>query len=165
MPPYFITLDQKYHIEVKVGLTEPGTSDADILFLLSDNEHAIGMVIEDPEANNRNPCYGMEGDDNFPGGITRQISRLRNIGRESDSRRKTLPVLDNLPVGEATLLLKPRQKWGACVLSDCGGEINPFGYNREIDARKGLFLDVYLDNERETHHIRYIGIKIFLNNN
>ena len=167
LPPYYIESNQEYHIEVGVGLGRPDTHDADIFFLLSDNHHVIGMAIDDADNSDRQPCYGVDGDDELPGGITDRRGVLTNRGRTVYPLvRSNLPSLSNLPVSDVTLLLKPKQYWGACLLSDFGGYINPVFYNEELDvSERGLFLDVYLDDDREIHNIHYIRIKIFLSRN
>ena len=156
LPPSSLPEKQEYHLEIDVALSDPGTEDADIAFLLSDNIHFVGVVV--PDRNERATlCYGLEGRDMFPRGVNRRRSSLTEINKWFE-----MPTDSRESVRRVQLLFKPYQSWGACLVNGVREFINSLKYENMMDTSRPLFLDVYLDNDEEVHNLLYIHAKLVL---
>lgn len=158
LPPSTLPEKQDYHLEIDIALSDPGTEDADITFILSDNVHFVGVVVPDMMDQRATLCYGLEGQDIFPRGIqNRRRASLTEI-----NKRFEMPIDSRQAVKRVQLLFKPYQHWGACVVTGAHEFINTLEYENIVDTSRALFLDVYLDDEEEVHSLLYINAKLVL---
>ena len=148
-------------MQLDIGLGEPKTSDADILFLLSDGYNAVGFVVPDGRESTA-ICYGIDGPESGPYGITAGRSDLNQINHNR-RRRTSRPRREN--VNYVSLLFKTSKDWGTCVTPHDDGFVNPAGFSRSISPYYGIYLDVYLDDEEEIHNLLHIHSHVVVKNN
>ena len=61
------------------------------------------------------------------------------------------------------MTIKPSQHWGSCYTAADGGVISPVSYEQSIFLDRGLWLEVYRENNDENLSINYISVEIHEN--
>ena len=161
IPPSQIRADESYYVQLQVKLGEGDSrDDSELLFFLSDNNNAIGIILRDMGSVNddkNNFCYGVEGDDEFPNGIQGKFGILQHHNMKIQSAEEY--TASSQPTAVA-IFFKPNQNFGSCSVIDGIPHINTVSYVRQLNTPDGVFIDVYIDNDIEKHEILFIKIKV-----
>ena len=127
------------------------SNDHDPVFGISDGTSFVGFNIMDKSNyGDHTPCLYIEGD------MVNMIlsNQDRDItGTKVKSRRFS---------SETTIQIKPNDQWGSCHTEHDEGLVNIVRYKRKLDITKGLYLQMYRDDDPEKYHIKYIVVNIHL---
>ena len=129
------------------------SSDHDPIFGISDGTSFVGFqVVDQSNYADHAPCFITEGD------ITPTTfnNRFRDIsGTIVTSRHFS---------SEIKIRLKPADQWGSCHTEHDEGTVNIANYQRKLDLTKGLYFEMYRDNDaNEKYRIKYVEADINLN--
>ena len=151
--PNILTATDSVVVTLTIAMdTILANGDHDPIFGLSDGNSFVGFqVVDKGNYGDHTPCYNIEGD------ITQTSfnNRVRDItGIKVSSQRYS---------SEITMQLKPNDQWGSCHTEHDEGLVNIVNYQRKLDITKGLYLQMYRDNDAgEKYRIKYIVVNIHL---
>ena len=143
---YVLHSDSDITVVLTIGL-ESGirSGDSDPKFFISDGYNGVGYEMRE-EADR---CRGIEA----YMGTTFTSSRVIS-GHSHDSA--ILPE-------QFVLTIKPSKQWGSCYNSVDSGVISPVGYIRSLNLNRGLWLEVYREDQSERYVFNYIQVEIHEN--
>ena len=123
-------------------------TDSDIRYGVSDGTKFIGFETNDKgNYGNSSPCYGLEG----VSGSTVSSTRHESV---------TPKPSDSFYPGQFVFTLKLDERWGSCYTAHDGGFVRTAGYNNRLTFSKGLTLEVYKSDARESVGIKFIKVAI-----
>ena len=175
--PHYLELDPttvigkpKYQLALQVKLVAPGilrstddvsvtlsvamdttlgeSTDHDPSFGISDGELFIGYTLPDiRDYGHRSPCEQREGEviANFLQNMKAMQDRFVNSQNYSS---------------EVNLQFRPTEKWGSCHTEHNAGYVNIASYNNQLDITKGLYLQMYHEDDPEKYRIKYIVVDV-----
>ena len=153
IPPKITTANDNLVIKMAVGLeTKYGQGDSDPSFVVSDGSRFIGAITADK--NNypgRAPCRGIEG------GSGPTITERHQDPKLPSPSEKYYP-------GRFEIQLSLSDRWGTCFVPLDGGFSREVIYQKKLNSRNGLFLEIYGEDANEKVGIKYIEVNILQEN-
>ena len=123
-------------------------TDHDPSFGISDGSSFIGyQVVDKHNYGGITPCRHIEG--KISSG---QIKSLRYV--------KGLLVTSRAYSSEVTLQFRPTEQWGSCHTEHDTGFVNIANYNNKLNPNKGLYLQMYVEDDPEMYRIKYIVVDV-----
>ena len=122
--------------------------DHDPSFGISDGKSFVGYTAPDKiHYVNTSPCRHVEGD--IITGTIQNYVRIEGpqVATQSYS-------------SEITLQFRPTEKWGSCHTEHGNGYVNIANYQHQLDITKGLYLQMYYDDDPEKYRIKYIVVDV-----
>ena len=124
--------------------------DHDPSFGISDRKSFVGFTVYDKSNyHNHSPCRHREG--KTSGGL------LKNLAYKKGPR-----VSSKSYSSEIKLQFRPAEKWGSCHTEHDEGYVNIASYNNKLDITKGLYLQMYHDDDPEKYRIKYIVVDVYV---
>ena len=123
--------------------------DHDPSFGISDGKHFIGFTAYD-QANyaDFSPCQKLEGE-TTPG----LLQNLRSI---------TGPFVSSTSYSsEIKLRFRPTEQWGSCHTEHGEGYVNIADYQSKLDLTKGLYFQMYHEDDAEVYRVKYIEAEVY----
>ena len=122
--------------------------DHDPSFGISDDYSFIGFRAHDKtNYAGLSPCQHTEGEI-----IDRLLQNLQNVEGPLVSS-ETYP-------SEIKLQFRPIEKWGLCYTDQNEGYVNIANYKHQLDLTKGLYLQMYHEDDVEIYRIKYIVVDV-----
>ena len=126
------------------------TTDHDPSFGLSDGKSFMGFIAFDKSNYDKNsPCQQIEGEVAY--GLLKNIRHVK--GPLTTSKHYS---------SEINLQFKPTEQWGSCHTEHKEGYVNIAYYQYKLDFTKGLYLQMYHEDDPETYRIKYIVVDVHL---
>ena len=63
---------------------------------------------------------------------------------------------------EIKLQFRPSEKWGSCHTEHNEGYVNIASYHHQLDITKGLYLQMYHEDDVEKYRIKYIVVDVYV---
>ena len=129
------------------------SNDHDPTFGISDGTSFIGFrTVDKDNYHNHSPCFKIEGD-------AANIN-LINIAQDAAGPKVTSRHYSS----EITIQIKPNDRWGSCHTEHDEGTVNIINYQRLLDMTKGLYFQMYQENNIiEKYYLKYVIAKIHFN--
>ena len=122
--------------------------DHDPSFGISDGYSFIGFRAHDKtNYAGLSPCQHTEGEI-----IDGLLQNLQNVEGPLVSS-ETYP-------SEIKLQFRPIEKWGSCYTDQNEGYVNIANYKHQLDLTKGLYLQMYHEDDVEIYRIKYIVVDV-----
>ena len=110
--------------------------------------HFIGFTIPDVfDYDHRSPCEHREGKVTY------------GILQTKVSVEGPLVTSQNYSA-EIKLQFRPTEQWGSCHTEHNAGYVYAVKYQERFDLTKGLYLQMYHEDDRETYRIKYIMVDV-----
>ena len=147
IPPNTLTTTNGVIVTLTIAMDTvlADSTDHDPIFGISDGTSFIGFQAIDKDNYAAGiPCFYNEGD----AANTSLINRVQDsTGPKVNSRRYS---------SEITIQIKPNDRWGSCHTEHDEGHVNIVKYQRTLDITKGLYLQMYQDDDKEKYRLKYI---------
>ena len=139
-------------VTITVHLEDPPTSDSDFLPAICDGTVCNGVYISDSRNYPNAACNYMT----IESGVT--YTSIVNTGRCG------APITYQHFPNTATLTFYPANKWGSFSIPSGGGYTTAGTFTRQLDLTKGLYLEVYGDNDpNEEYKLMFMEVKVTKN--
>ena len=128
------------------------SNDHDPTFGISDGTSFIGFrTVDKGNYPNHSPCFKIEGD--------AATIKLINIAQDATGPK----VNSRHYSSEITVQIKPIDRWGSCHTEQDEGIVNIVEYQRTLDMTKGLYFQMYREDNSEKYYLKYIMANIHFN--
>ena len=148
--PYILESTDDITVTVTIAMdTELANSgDHDPSFGISDGYSFAGFTAYDKSNYNKHsPCTQIEG-------VT--IDGLLKDFKHIKGPRVTSKSYSS----EIKLQFRPSEKWGSCHTEHNAGYVNIAYYHYQLDITKGLYLQMYHEDDAEKYRIKYIEVDV-----
>ena len=126
-------------------------TDSDIKYGVSDGFRFIGFEAPDQlNYKSWSPCFRI-------GGVSNSDSTFTETQRGPPF---TPTISDSFYPGQFVFTIKLDESWGSCYTAHDGGLVKTAGYSNQLMLGKGLTLEVYKSEIKETVGIKYIKVAI-----
>ena len=149
-------------VVVTVGLdNEIRNGDSDPKFFLSDGARGIGFELQEGIGISGYRCRGNRCHEYHCRGLQGLMGETygRSLVRFSSA---TVTPTSFLPK-QFVMTIKPSQRWESCYTASDGGMISPVSFEQSIFLDRGLWLEVYREDNDEKLSINYISVEIHEN--
>ena len=128
------------------------SGDHDPIFGVSDGTSFVGFqAMDKTNYGDHTPCVYIEGD---------ATSNTLNVKNRDVTGTLVKSILFS---SEITIQIKPNSQWGSCHTEHDEGLVNIVNYQRKLDFTKGLYLQMYRDDDiKEKYRIEYIVANVDL---
>ena len=124
--------------------------DHDPSFGISDGKSFVGFATYDKSNyNNLSPCQHIEGETST--GLLKSSVHVKGPLVTSQSYSS-----------EMKLQFRPTEKWGSCHTEHNEGYVNIASYSNQLDITKGLYLQMYHEDDPEKYRIKYIVVDVYV---
>ena len=151
VPPYILQETDNVVVTLTIAMDTKlaDKRDHDPSFGISDGKHFIGFRAHDrSNYKNYSPCQHIEGEN--IGGL---LKHLRHVGGPL--------VSSHTYSSEIKLRFRPTEHWGACHTEHDEGYVNVANYYNKLDLTKGLYLQMYHEDDAEIYRIKYIEVDVY----
>ena len=126
------------------------SGDHDPSFGISDGKYFVGFRAHDKtNYADISPCHHIEGD--IIAGLLQNWVHVEG------------PVVTSQTFSsEIKLQFRPTEKWGSCHTEQNEGYVNIASYKHQLDITKGLYLQMYHDDDVEKYRIKYIEVDVYV---
>ena len=123
--------------------------DHDPSFGISDGKHFIGFRAHDQTNYAKlSPCRHIEGE--ITGGLLQNVRHVEG------------PLVSSRTFSsEIKLRFRPTEQWGSCHTEQGEGYVNIANYHNKLDLTKGLYLQMYHEDDVEIYRIKYIEVDVY----
>ena len=151
VPPHTFKSTDNVVVTVTIAMdTELANKrDHDPSFGISDGKHFIGFRAHDQTNYARlSPCRHIEGE--IIGGLLQNFRQVKG------------PLVSSQTFSsEIKLRFRPTEPWGSCHTEQGeGGYVNIANYHNNLDLAKGLYLQMYHEDNVEIYRIKYIEAEV-----
>ena len=123
--------------------------DHDPSFGISDKKYFIGFRAHDQTNYDKlSPCQHIEGE--ITGGLLQNLQLVKGP-----------LVSSNTFSSEIKLRFRPTEQWGSCHTEQGEGYVNIANYHNKLDLTKGLYLQMYHEDDVEIYRIKYIEVDVY----
>lgn len=124
------------------------SGDHDPSFGISDGQYFVGFRAHDKgNYGNLSPCQQLEG--KIINGLLQNLQYVQ--GPLVTSQRFS---------SEIKLQFRPTEQWGSCHTEHNEGYVNIAHYQYKFDLTKGLYLQMYHEDDPEKYKIKYIVVDV-----
>ena len=125
-------------------------TDHDPSFGISDGESFIGYTLPDKrDYGHRSPCEQRDGE--VIAGFLQNMKPIQDRFINSQNYSS-----------EVNLQFRPTEKWGSCHTEHNEGYVNIASYYQQLDITKGLYLQMYHEDDPEKYRIKYIVVDVYV---
>ena len=144
------TDDVTVAVTIAMDTSLANSEDHDPSFGISDGKHFVGFATYDKDNyKDLPPCQHIEGET-----ITGLLQNKRFM-------EGPLVTSQRYP-GEIKLQFRPTEKWGLCHTEQTEGYVNIASYQHQLDITKGLYLQMYHEDDVEKYRIKYIEVDVYV---
>ena len=144
------TDDVTVTVTVAMDTKLANSEDHDPSFGISDGKYFVGFATYDKDNYNKlPPCQQIEGE--------------TTTGLLQNKRFMDGPLVTSQRYpGEIMLHFRPTDKWGSCHTEQNEGYVNIASYHHQLDITKGLYLQMYHEDDVEKYRIKYIVVDVYV---
>ena len=152
IPPHTLKSTDNVVVNIIIAMDTKlaNEEDHDPSFGISDGQHFIGFTAYDKYnyEDNFSPCQHIEGE--ISKGLLQNIRSLKGP-----------TVSSNTYSSEMKIRFRPTEQWGSCHTEHGAGYVNIANYQNKLDLTKGLYLQMYHEDDAEIYRVKYIEAEVY----